>query len=387
MSSIHSKMNLWKITTIILTIVLLTSSIFFFTQSVKAESYTVGLTSPTSSLVKITAGQTTTLTIHLLNGSAPYHYSWSYKIWYSATNSTAFTEFSTEQKPSFTLNNLCQYINFIVTVTDANGMTGFGSTTIWDPVALSTLTITGGIYPGAPSYTVWGESGTYYAKGANGNIDWSSTNATYVIQSAISSTTNPKTIFISPGTYDIQLRYTLQAKWACFYENLANTKIIGSGIDNTIFKLTSFTGGAGSYNAVFLGAANTNNLTLSDFTIDGSNIYPSGQSTVTTASTVGYVYGCYIENSQNINVNNVKGTGLYVFQNFGLSKEISVNKVYLLDGLVTGYGTLGGISFVGCTNTTLTNSHIVAGDSCRMTAGTNYIISNNIFEGGMGIEI
>lgn len=42
--------------------------------------------------------------------------------------------------------------------------------------------ISGGPYPGAPEYTVWLESGTYYAKDANGRITHSGTNATTVIQ-------------------------------------------------------------------------------------------------------------------------------------------------------------------------------------------------------------
>jgi hypothetical protein len=43
-----------------------------------------------------------------------------------------------------------------------------------------------GVYPGAPSYTIWTDgAGNYFAKDAYGNLAFSGTNASYVIQSAI----------------------------------------------------------------------------------------------------------------------------------------------------------------------------------------------------------
>ena len=47
----------------------------------------------------------------------------------------------------------------------------------------STVTISGGVYPGAPSYTVWREGDYYFAKDANGEIEYSGTNASNVVQS------------------------------------------------------------------------------------------------------------------------------------------------------------------------------------------------------------
>jgi hypothetical protein len=52
----------------------------------------------------------------------------------------------------------------------------------------SAFTISGGIYPGAPSYTVWYEGGYYFAKDANGEIDYSGTNASQIINYAITAT-------------------------------------------------------------------------------------------------------------------------------------------------------------------------------------------------------
>jgi hypothetical protein len=65
----------------------------------------------------------------------------------------------------------------------------------------STFTISGGVYPGAPSYTIWREGDYYFAKDANGEIDFSGTNSTYVIQNAINN--GYGRIFFKKGTYMI----------------------------------------------------------------------------------------------------------------------------------------------------------------------------------------
>jgi len=56
-----------------------------------------------------------------------------------------------------------------------------------------TFTISPYIYPGAPKYTIFKEGNTYYAKNAYGAIDYSGTNATMVIQSALDSLTSGRT--------------------------------------------------------------------------------------------------------------------------------------------------------------------------------------------------
>lgn len=45
--------------------------------------------------------------------------------------------------------------------------------------------IMGGPYPGAPSYTLWTESSTFYAKDANGQIDFQGSNASAVIEDVL----------------------------------------------------------------------------------------------------------------------------------------------------------------------------------------------------------
>jgi len=51
----------------------------------------------------------------------------------------------------------------------------------------STFTISSGVYPGAPSYTVWREGSEFFAKDANGLLAYSGTDASAVIQAAINA--------------------------------------------------------------------------------------------------------------------------------------------------------------------------------------------------------
>ncbi len=77
---------------------------------------------------------------------------------------------------------------FIGTVFSQSGSAGYFS-------------LTAGIYPGATSYTVWVDSGYYYAKDSFGYVPaWGegSTNASYVI---LSASGNDRELFLSDGNY------------------------------------------------------------------------------------------------------------------------------------------------------------------------------------------
>jgi len=81
-------------------------------------------------------------------------------------------------------------------------ITTIGSYYAFATTSTSTFTISPGIYPGAPSYTIWKEGNYYFAKNSNGKIEFSGTDASQVIQSAINVLTSGK-IFIKRGVYDI----------------------------------------------------------------------------------------------------------------------------------------------------------------------------------------
>jgi len=65
----------------------------------------------------------------------------------------------------------------------------------------NTFTISSGIYPGSHTYTIYKEGSTYYAKNAYGAIDYSGTDASTVIQSAINALTSSGKIYIKAGDY------------------------------------------------------------------------------------------------------------------------------------------------------------------------------------------
>lgn len=54
----------------------------------------------------------------------------------------------------------------------------------------STIYISSGVYPGAPSYTVWKEGSNYFAKDSNGLIAYSGTNASDILQNCFDQLTD-----------------------------------------------------------------------------------------------------------------------------------------------------------------------------------------------------
>ena len=64
-------------------------------------------------------------------------------------------------------------------------------------VPSSTFTLNPGIYPGAPSFTVWNEGSYYFAKDANGEIKFGGTNASQIITNAINAMSPYQSIVIN----------------------------------------------------------------------------------------------------------------------------------------------------------------------------------------------
>lgn len=65
----------------------------------------------------------------------------------------------------------------------------------------STFTISPGVCPGEPSYTVWMEGSNYFAKEANGMIAFSGTNASQILQNTLDASVNGGKIFVKEGNY------------------------------------------------------------------------------------------------------------------------------------------------------------------------------------------
>lgn len=80
----------------------------------------------------------------------------------------------------------------------------------------STFWLAPGIYPGAPSYTVWREGNNYFAKNANGELEYGETNASYVINSVI---TENSAIYLAFGTYQLSASIEINAKSVTLYSD------------------------------------------------------------------------------------------------------------------------------------------------------------------------
>jgi hypothetical protein len=234
MSTQKGKGNFFKITTVVLAVLLLASAFLVVVKfnSVKATPMALNVEA-SADKIKISPGETVTLTAFNINGSSPYRFCWTYKEWFSNNSCSDFIVFSNSNPAKFKLNETCLHINFAVTVTDANGYTGNNyEITVWDPTALSTMTLAGGIYPGAPSYTIWTEGGNYYAKNASGFISFESTDCNAVFE-AVTHVGGGGDIDVSSGTYHFTVAYG-----SIGFTLSQATYLHGSGND-TILDLTS----------------------------------------------------------------------------------------------------------------------------------------------------
>jgi hypothetical protein len=118
-----------------------------------------------------------------------------------------------------------------------------------------TFTISPGVYPGAPSYTIWEDGGTYYAKDAYGALTFG-TNANQISQNVINALPSGGMIFYKRGnyTFDSPLSITTNA-----------IKIIGEEWGSTILKYT----GTGAFITVGDGTNAIWKVTIKSLTLDG----------------------------------------------------------------------------------------------------------------------
>lgn len=162
------------------------------------------------------------------------------------------------------------------------------------------LTISQGVYPGAPSYTVWIYGSTYLAKNANGAIEFSSTSATTIVNSMLAGLSGTGGIILfEPGNY-----------------NFSTQIVIPTGTKNVEFK-----GSAGSLGKSY----NT------EGTVFTSSIAADSLLSITTVSDLRSAFGIHFNNirfvgpgtesSVGLELNNLDGGEIHScsFLNFGKS--------------------------------------------------------------------
>jgi parallel beta-helix repeat protein len=173
----------------------------------------------------------------------------------------------------------------------------------------NTFTISSGVYPGAVSYTVWRDGDYYYAKNAYGAIEFSGTDASTVIQSAINALTNGGKIFIKAGIY---------------FDNTWNVQITNNNIEvvaekGTIFKPTA---GATVYQFILVKADNV--------VIDGIEIDGSGA----TAYNGVYLYADANRTNfkiRDVKISNLASYGIYAYSAAGVTtKKVTIENAVLI---------------------------------------------------------
>jgi len=251
------------------------------------------------------------------------------------------------------------------------------------PSPTSTYYAEEGVYPGAPSYTVWVEGSTYYAKDANGHIAYMSSNATQLIQNTLSNNSN---VFFGVGSFELDPSVDLA--------NLYNVTLQGSGIDSTVLV-------AGSTSGAFdkSGDGASCYVTLKDMTIDGAGI---NAITVNLGNNTQFyrLYNLRITNSgkhlmyasvaKNITIQNC------VFDKSGLAVSADLVPMSIYDGLICGNTFIktegiGGACFTSghLEQVEISNNRFITGGTCyaALSLENNYnvfrqvIVTNNIATG------
>lgn len=160
-------------------------------------------------------------------------------------------------------------------------------------VPSSTFTLSSGVYPGAPSYTVWKEGATYYAKNANGALVYESTNASYVINNAITAASENSSILFESADYSIDSTLLFNRDYMTYR---------GESRDGVRFITTS-----DDYNAINITqGANTDmeHIEVSDFSVIGTG--------ATNTNYGIYIYGLWHSIIENIEVSNFD-YGFYLY--------------------------------------------------------------------------
>lgn len=128
------------------------------------------------------------------------------------------------------------------------------------------FTINRGVYPGAASFTIWEESGTYFAKNVYGVIADSGTDVANVINSILD---NDISIYFASGTYIFEDTVFLSSK----------TNVVFSGSSAILQKDANFMGHISDY-AYSMFAGNYSTVEFHNLIFDGSNAPYSEQCTL-----------------------------------------------------------------------------------------------------------
>jgi hypothetical protein len=245
-----------------------------------------------------------------------------------------------------------------------------GSFISYSTTPSSTLYLSGGIYPGAPTYTIFTDGSYYYAKDAYGFIDYSSSNFSYVINTAMTSIpVNPSngrgSVYIAPGNYSVYNTITPPTGLDIYGSNIVGTALRWNGaLNGTMISFVS--SGAGSLRNMEINCMNSSNGI--------------------------YVNGGWAHHFEDLSIYHPYGFGLYVT---GTDNDYYESvKVAQLNPATTEYG----IEIDGSTAMQLINCWATGTNGLLVQYSINFKIhggeweqtvlaqSENVFAWGMDIE-
>ena len=143
----------------------------------------------------------------------------------------------------------------------------------------------------AVSYTVFTDGTNYFMKnGTTGNIDFSSTNASKIINWAIGNLTSGGRVFVKAGSYNVSMNVVVGS----------NVEVVGEGKGSTLFL------GVNQSNQQLFYGLNIENVTLRSLHLSGKNTNNTNE------------FGVYFINSSNIKIQECS------FENFWGTSSYSV---------------------------------------------------------------
>lgn len=183
---------------------------------------------------------------------------------------------------------------------------------VWAATPTATFWISPGVYPGAPSYTVWKEGSDYFAKDANGELDFTGINATKVIDDAIDALSTSHGDILLVGNISIETGISLDQSYVSLRGSLEwATNIVYTGTGsairvglkggvakelNKVENMRIVGSSSGAYGLeVYSLRTSLANLFIEDFT-NGKGIWFSGNNTSYSWSAYASVYNVEISN-------------------------------------------------------------------------------------------
>jgi len=247
----------------------------------------------------------------------------------------------------------------------------------------TTFYISGGVYPGAPSYTIWKEGSNYFAKDDNGQLKFSGTNATEIIQNCMDNlpATNRKVVltgyftldgqvYLSDNLYlDLTQAYVKQGRlgtnYNCIFVSTAKKNIIIYG-----GQLDGNREGGTTRPAIYIESDGVNysfNVTISSVEIH--NVYGSAITLINASD-------CIVKNNYIWNIGDSTthvGSGIAV-------DDYSVNNI-ITGNLIRDSNEHGIKEYPTCANNSITNNHIRDTYKTGISAGGKHtVVSFNTLE-------